>query len=402
MAAAWPNIEHLHIWAHMDNTSNSSTPTLMGLLPLSRSCPRLRNLALAVDATTIRMDEASRTPRVLQTSLVSAKFFDAPITSPSQVADFLSSTFPAISRFHTYGTNPPPRRLSDMDPFASDTAVDSNSVLKILRHHLLAIPAPSPGILSHSQLSAALLFDLCSTLAPNTQVSAQRVLPRVLAALRDWRLLPEDERVSSGALEELAKKLMKLSIPAPPFSRATVPLIWISSLHAHPRTHTVTRRAQSPTEAGSIPSSRVTRTSLRRALTNASCEENTAPTRIGSETEPDYVKHDTNARTSATSVVGSPTPKHAHPSPRTTTSTNTNASPLSLSPLLSNSSNVKSGSTPALAVTPFVSSHNTKPRPWPLPEPGTVVLRQSKPSSTAVAATSTPPRVVLGHRNALD
>ncbi|KAJ7761738.1 hypothetical protein B0H16DRAFT_1688373 [Mycena metata] len=250
-----------------------------------------------------------------------------------------------------------------MDPFA--TTVDSASVIGILRHHLLAIPASSLGILSHSQLTVALLFDL---------FPLSESFPAFWAALRDWRLLPEDERVSSRALDELAKKLMKLSIPAPTFSRAMVPLIWLSSLHDHPRTHTVARRAQSPSETETIHSSRGTRNGLRRALSNGSCEENTAPTRIGSE-QPDYAKHDTNAPASVKSVASQ---KNTHASsPRTTT--DTDASPLLLSPLLSNSSTAN-----------------------PLPQPGTVVLRQSKPSSTAAAAASTPPRVVLGHRNALD
>ncbi|KAJ7019360.1 hypothetical protein C8F04DRAFT_1240126 [Mycena alexandri] len=285
-----------------------------------------------------------------------------------------------------------------MDPFASDTVVDCASVLEILRHHLLVAPASSPGIYSHSQLTAALLFELCSVLAPNAQVSTQRILPRVLSTSRHWRLLPEDERVSSRALEELAKKLAKLAIPAPPFSRAMIPLIWISSLHDHPWT-----------------TSRGTRTSVRRAIANASCvpkvvradadAENTAPTlpipiHADSKTESDDAQHNTNARTSVTSVALSP--EHPHLS-ATQTTTNTNASPLSFSPLLVNGSiaNAKPRSAPALAVTPFVSSHHLTPRPWRLPQPGTVVLRKPKPSSAAATA-STPPRVVLGPKNALD
>ncbi|KAJ7160455.1 hypothetical protein C8R46DRAFT_1354129 [Mycena filopes] len=55
----------------------------MGLLPLSRHCPDLQSIALAIDATSIRMDDPARNPRMLQTALT--------------VADFLSSVFPALA-----------------------------------------------------------------------------------------------------------------------------------------------------------------------------------------------------------------------------------------------------------------------------------------------------------------
>ncbi|KAJ7166214.1 hypothetical protein C8R46DRAFT_1219966 [Mycena filopes] len=93
------------------------------------------------------------------------------------------------------------------------------SVLEVLHHHLVVIPAssPSPGLLSRSQLPAALLFELCSSLAPKSP-SYITILPRVLATLRDWRLLPEDERVSCVTLENLAVDLAALCTPPTPGS----------------------------------------------------------------------------------------------------------------------------------------------------------------------------------------
>jgi hypothetical protein len=73
----------------------------MALLPLSRNCPHLRHLSLTVDATHVQEDLPSRTPRVIQTALVSARFHHSPIESPSQVARFLSSVFPSLSNIST-------------------------------------------------------------------------------------------------------------------------------------------------------------------------------------------------------------------------------------------------------------------------------------------------------------
>ncbi|KAJ7160459.1 hypothetical protein C8R46DRAFT_369840 [Mycena filopes] len=100
MALAWPAIRHLSIYGHHRNPIHPTTPTIMGLLPLSRCCPQLRVLHLVVDATSLRMDDPSRSPRVLQTALKSLRISN----SPRMVAEFLSSVFPALTTFTGRGT----------------------------------------------------------------------------------------------------------------------------------------------------------------------------------------------------------------------------------------------------------------------------------------------------------
>ncbi|KAJ7174812.1 hypothetical protein C8R46DRAFT_1214985 [Mycena filopes] len=78
----------------------------------------------------------------------------------------------------------------------------------------------------------------CTALYPGKERSGAKqravtshasILPRVLATFRDWRLLPEDERVSSVTLENLAADLAAFCTPPTPTftSRVMVPLIWI-------------------------------------------------------------------------------------------------------------------------------------------------------------------------------
>ncbi|KAJ7166225.1 hypothetical protein C8R46DRAFT_1219976 [Mycena filopes] len=222
------------------------------------------------------------------------------------------------------------------------------SVLEVLHRHLVEIPASSlsPGLLSRSQLPAALLFELCSSLAPKP-ASHTSILPRVLATLRDqWRLLPEDERVSSVTLENLAADLAALCTPPTPTfsSRAMVPLIWIPepALHDEPRR---TRGA-------------------RHNPSGSKDAENTAPTHMKLE-----------AQVPVQDIHTNPRPDLTHPPTiRDLPQPSTAAASLA-----------KSRS--AHVLTPSaLSQQHVKPAPWPLPQPGTVILRN-------------PCRVVLGARN---
>ncbi|KAJ7150748.1 hypothetical protein C8R46DRAFT_1198276 [Mycena filopes] len=97
MALAWPSIRRLSIDGRKSNPSDT-IPTIMGLIPFSRHCPQLRSLQLDVDATNVRMDDPSRSPRVLQTALTYVDFLNSPITSgsASNVANFLCSVFPSL------------------------------------------------------------------------------------------------------------------------------------------------------------------------------------------------------------------------------------------------------------------------------------------------------------------
>ncbi|KAK6969230.1 hypothetical protein R3P38DRAFT_797590 [Favolaschia claudopus] len=96
MAHAWPNLELL-MFEGDSLVGATRYPTLMALLSLSRHCPRLYKLSLPVNATEIRMDHASRAPRVVQTMLQSWDVSYSPLDSPSKVARLLSSVFPRLS-----------------------------------------------------------------------------------------------------------------------------------------------------------------------------------------------------------------------------------------------------------------------------------------------------------------
>ncbi|KAJ7174810.1 hypothetical protein C8R46DRAFT_1214983 [Mycena filopes] len=225
------------------------------------------------------------------------------------------------------------------------------SVLEVLHRHLVEMPAssPSPGLLSRSQLPAALLFELCSSLAPKS-TSYTSILPRVLATLRDWRLLPEDERVSCVTLEDLAADLAALCTPPTPTfsSRAMVPLIWIPepALHDEPRR---TRGA-------------------RHNPSGSKDAENTAPTHMKPE-----------AQVPVQDIHTNPRPDLTHPPTiRDLPQPSTAAASLA-----------KSRS--AHALTPSaLSQQHVKPAPWPLPQPGTVILRKPRRVSSCLDQVTLP------------
>ncbi|KAK7007830.1 hypothetical protein R3P38DRAFT_3211476 [Favolaschia claudopus] len=96
MAHAWPNLKVL-MFEGDSLVGATRYPTLMALLSLSRHCPRLYRLSLSVNATEIRMDHASRAPRVVQVMLKSWDVSYSPLDSPPKVARLLSSVFPRLS-----------------------------------------------------------------------------------------------------------------------------------------------------------------------------------------------------------------------------------------------------------------------------------------------------------------
>ncbi|KAJ7434632.1 hypothetical protein B0H11DRAFT_1887881 [Mycena galericulata] len=102
MALAWPQIQTLVIQGVDPSTLFWSddrevlSPTTAALISLSRNCPRLRSLALYLDATRFP-DHSTQIPRVRQTALLSVDFGNSRIDSPVKVAGLLSSIFPALS-----------------------------------------------------------------------------------------------------------------------------------------------------------------------------------------------------------------------------------------------------------------------------------------------------------------
>ncbi|KAJ7208933.1 hypothetical protein GGX14DRAFT_697938 [Mycena pura] len=99
MARAWPCLDRLSIKGqHTRRFPSTSNPTIMALQSFSRHCPHLRHLSLLVDATNIQMDHSSRTPRTIHTTLESWNPLYSSIDSPVEVAIFLSSLFPSLSK----------------------------------------------------------------------------------------------------------------------------------------------------------------------------------------------------------------------------------------------------------------------------------------------------------------
>ncbi|KAJ7213705.1 hypothetical protein C8J57DRAFT_1096745 [Mycena rebaudengoi] len=102
MARAWRQLESLSIECqHATIFDSASNPTIMALQSLSRHCPHLRDLSLLVNATNIQMDHLSRSPPTIHATLRSWDYLYSPIDSPVEVADFLSSLFPSLSKIFT-------------------------------------------------------------------------------------------------------------------------------------------------------------------------------------------------------------------------------------------------------------------------------------------------------------
>ncbi|KAJ7495486.1 hypothetical protein FB451DRAFT_1478335 [Mycena latifolia] len=91
LADAWPCLEELSL-----GPVHPLRTTLRSLLSLATHCPRLRTLALSLDASVVPTLDQDAPVRVVQASLTEWEVADSIIASALPVAAFLSSVFPAL------------------------------------------------------------------------------------------------------------------------------------------------------------------------------------------------------------------------------------------------------------------------------------------------------------------
>ncbi|KAJ7642632.1 hypothetical protein DFH06DRAFT_1334017 [Mycena polygramma] len=98
LARAWPRIASL---ALKSNYHHTRTPraTAACLLSFAEHCPRLSRLTLAFDATTI---PAAESPAPVQHSLTMLNVQQSPMTTPIDMARFISGLFPTLTKLDTY------------------------------------------------------------------------------------------------------------------------------------------------------------------------------------------------------------------------------------------------------------------------------------------------------------
>ncbi|KAJ7658153.1 hypothetical protein DFH06DRAFT_1327441 [Mycena polygramma] len=101
MSTAWPKISRLYFHRHSRDGAIPTwggSVTLSALAAFARRCPMLADLELDVDARVVPAGPhpSSHGPVVRQTSLKYTTVGASPIKSPSRVAHFLSSIFPAL------------------------------------------------------------------------------------------------------------------------------------------------------------------------------------------------------------------------------------------------------------------------------------------------------------------
>ncbi|KAJ7030147.1 hypothetical protein C8F04DRAFT_1114825 [Mycena alexandri] len=97
MSIAWPKIKVLR-FRNFTADSRRGSITLSALRAFALRCPRLEELELEFDATTVPQGPhpVPHTPRVRQTRLVLLAVGDSPIEAPALVAHYLSAMFPGL------------------------------------------------------------------------------------------------------------------------------------------------------------------------------------------------------------------------------------------------------------------------------------------------------------------
>ncbi|KAJ7847271.1 hypothetical protein B0H14DRAFT_3676635, partial [Mycena olivaceomarginata] len=91
IAQAWPKIESLQLRFH-DATPDKPSTTLGCLQSFALHCPVLRVLAMALDATVVPVTDENS----VQNCLEQLHVFESPLSSPRDVAYYLSSLFPKL------------------------------------------------------------------------------------------------------------------------------------------------------------------------------------------------------------------------------------------------------------------------------------------------------------------
>ncbi|KAJ7174922.1 hypothetical protein C8R46DRAFT_990938 [Mycena filopes] len=94
LAHAWPHLETLSLRPHLNVPQNI---TLRGVLHLAEHCPKLQHLEMVIDASTVPpLKRSEHRLRPLRCALVYWQVGASAISSPLQVARFLSAIFPAL------------------------------------------------------------------------------------------------------------------------------------------------------------------------------------------------------------------------------------------------------------------------------------------------------------------
>ncbi|KAJ7137356.1 hypothetical protein C8R43DRAFT_1019984 [Mycena crocata] len=120
MARSWPRIQILSFIGY----GRVVTPpaTLQGLRYLAQYCPSLVELYMTFDASSVPPATAEPHQHIFQTSLSSFEVDYSPITSPFDVARFLSGIFPNLRSIKTAREDNPHQALEE-DPEAAQIAL---------------------------------------------------------------------------------------------------------------------------------------------------------------------------------------------------------------------------------------------------------------------------------------
>ncbi|KAJ7609495.1 hypothetical protein FB45DRAFT_944570 [Roridomyces roridus] len=101
LARAWPSLELLHLEAH----SHDHRPlvTIRSLLALAQYCPRLRQIRLDFDASSVPEHPANahRRETFRQPNVRWLDVSHSPISSAVDVARYLAALFPKLSMMHS-------------------------------------------------------------------------------------------------------------------------------------------------------------------------------------------------------------------------------------------------------------------------------------------------------------
>ncbi|KAJ7445047.1 hypothetical protein FB451DRAFT_1568189 [Mycena latifolia] len=309
-------------------------------------------------------------------------------------------------------------RLTQLHPFPSENTFDA--LLQIIQRYLGLKAAAPRGIFSHIQLSTNFILSLSTSLALTSTFPVEQILPAILFRLRKWRVLPDEERLSSAVLRVLASDLAALSNSLDPTPSRMMQIVWIGyprAVDLNPptirRAPTTAVRIRSPSEP--VPSHhemaafrsgcsacRMPRDPLAKHYHHPSCTNHTS-----SDTEniPPAVSNNPHPPTTAPPVH--PKPNSNIPRPRAATITAAHAAKHTLPRRKTTSANpLPSLSKPALSAPRAVSSISpavisyppNKPRPWPLPEPRLTTAVSSKDPLNPLTSTGRL-RVTLGRRN---
>ncbi|KAJ7104816.1 hypothetical protein C8R44DRAFT_886856 [Mycena epipterygia] len=107
MARAWPQLQILTLTADSTSAHQASRMTLDGLRAFAQHCPQLGHLTITLTALVVpAFGGIGGAPRPQQTRLVWLHVGGSPISTPSQVAGFISGIFPALKNIMSANIKP--------------------------------------------------------------------------------------------------------------------------------------------------------------------------------------------------------------------------------------------------------------------------------------------------------